>query len=473
MKKLIIIVMAIMLVFGAVGCQNSNPLTDPTNPMNPMNPNSPLNPNNPNNPFVDDFTSDEAYAAADAVVDGLDKQAILNKFLAEIKGGSASEPRQIQLGNELTVKYDFEDGRTEKKYNTTPAGLLELVGDYNSQLVSIIAKVLSSLGITVSENDVTNKTDFDTVDIRRIEAMCLDVNFNDMKDVYKTDYTISSISGTISLEILPLALDSNPAAITILINLSSDDLAVTMVDGSVYKIELDRFNTIFTNGNFYLPSSNDNSQSFTITYDGESETINWSKLAEDLDPLTAYYDGDIKEAAAAAYYNHFGHLRFLHRIHALLENETTDGNATILSNVFNANDTTGTLTLGLQFNDYEYYIDGSNQLVSGKATITFTGTYDDTSSKFTATAFTVSSKGALTLSDAADQIDDMSLPIENGTKGKMGTATSNNGIMFTIADDAASALTYYYNAGDNHAAEHDDAVTYDDEYHSFVVDLFS
>ena len=91
MKKLIIIAMAIMLVFGAVGCQNSNPLTDPTNPMNPMNPNSPLNPNNPNNPFVDDFTSDEAYAAADAVVDGLDKQAILNKFLAEIKGNINGE----------------------------------------------------------------------------------------------------------------------------------------------------------------------------------------------------------------------------------------------------------------------------------------------------------------------------------------------------------------------------------------------
>ena len=59
MKKLIIIAMAIMLVFGAVGCQNSNPLTDPTNPMNPANPNSPLNPNNPNNPSYDDGSVDE------------------------------------------------------------------------------------------------------------------------------------------------------------------------------------------------------------------------------------------------------------------------------------------------------------------------------------------------------------------------------------------------------------------------------
>ena len=131
--------------------------------------------------------------------------------------------------------------------------------------------------------------------------------------------------------------------------------------------------------------------------------------------------------------------------------------------------------MGVKFDNYAYYVNESNQRVTGDVTIVFTGSVVDNA--FIATKFTIFSDGALTLSDAADQIGDMSLTIPSGTTGKIGTSDTGNGIKFQIANtkDSVNILIYYYDDGDKYAEGLGDVIKakYDAAKHSFVVDLFN
>lgn len=477
MKKLIIVAMAIMLVFGAIGCQNSNPLTDPTNPMNPMNPNSPLNPNNPNNQG-NKFPVSDANEAVRSLIDGLDKVKIMETITGKLDGDMTD---MIKLGENLTIK--FVDDTADRTYPTTAEGLDKLEADLTVSLNALMGAMTTA--------DATGEV----MDFRKISSIEISATFNDYKGEFKTNVSdLETLNGTIYIKLVPvkMGIDGTNFEIIAPLYFSTSDLKATYTDDSdVYTFTIDDFMTLIevttplsaiegtgevdlldVAVSFSLPEEN-NTQIISVTKSGVTRDVKWSDISGDLEDNTAFHNGSIDEVVKAAFYNHFGHLGLLHEIHAVLANETTDRTLEITSKAFTSDGTAGKLTLGIEFTNYQYYTNDSNQRVTGNVTIAFTGTYESTSGKFTATDFTVSSNGSLTLSDAADQIDDMSLPIENEKEGKMGTATSGNGIVFTIADNKASALTYYHNAGDKHADKHTDAVTYEDENHSFVVDLFS
>lgn len=438
MKKILIVMLSAMLVLGFMGCQNSNPLTDPTNPMNPSNPESPLNPDNPNNPFVDHFTSDEAYAVADTLVDGLDKGKIADRFMSKLDGVQVDD---IKLGEYLTVKFtDSYDvnGETSKKYETTPDGLTELMTD--------MGMVPQAQG---------------TIDPRNIESMDLDVVFTNMMNVYKGELALNadaSISGTIKLTILPatMSIEEGNVNVTALIKLSTSDLELTY-GGNTYGISLDVFNTLYTSTGFSLPGKNDNTQSFTVSYKGETQTINWATLSGTLDDDTAWYagTGSIEEAATVAYYGHFGSLGFLHDLYSLFADDDNAIDTISMTNEsFAVTDGNGTLSLTLGLKDYAYYTDGSNQRASGNVTLVFTGTI--TENTFKATAFTVESDG-ITLSDVSKTFNNLMFTISEA-EGTIGTDGTNKGLAFTVTGEgsaespyAVSGIKYYYQNGDTFA----------------------
>lgn len=88
MKKIIMVALAALIIFGAAACSNNNPLTDPSSPIGPNSPTGPLNPSNPNSPIHQDrFTADEATGAIIDVINGLDKprsRQILMPFLPRL-----------------------------------------------------------------------------------------------------------------------------------------------------------------------------------------------------------------------------------------------------------------------------------------------------------------------------------------------------------------------------------------------------
>ena len=475
MKKLIIVAMAIMLVFGAVGCQNSNPLTDPTNPMNPANPNSPLNPNNPNNQG-NKFPVSEANDAVTNLIDGLDKAAIMQTITGKLSGQMTD---MIKLGDYLTIK--FVDDTPTRTYETTGAGLDKLEADLTASLEALMG------AMTTAEAGKA-------MDFRKISSIEISATFNDYKGEFKTEVSdLETLNGTVDIRLVPMkmGIDGTNFEIVAPLYFSTSDLKATYTgDNDAYSFTIDDFMTLvevkadltdisgdevgLNAVSFSLPEES-NTQVISVTKSGVTRDVKWSDISGDLEDNTAFHNGSIDEVVKEAFYNHFGHLGFLHEIHAILASEETDETLKITSNAFTSEESTGTLTLGIEFANYQYYTAGSNQRVTGNVTIAFTGTYDSASSKFTATDFTVSSNGSLTLSDVADQIDDMSLTIANGTEGKMGTATIDNGIVFTVANNEASNLTYYYDTGDKHAEEHEAAekATYDASKHSFDVDLFN
>ena len=405
MKKLIIIAMAIMLVFGAVGCQNSNPLTDPTNPMNPMNPNSPLNPNNQGNKFP----VSDAKEAVRSLIDGLDKVKIMETITGKLDGDMTD---MIKLGENLTIK--FVDDTADRTYPTTAEGLDKLEAD--------LTVSLNALRGAMTTADATGEV----MDFRKISSIEISATFNDYKGEFKTKVSdLETLKGTIYIKLVPvkMGIDSENFKIVAPLYFSTSDLEAAYTgDSNTYTFSLDDFMTLVEVSaplsaiasagevdlidvvsfvSFSLPEKN-NTQIISVTKSGVTRDVKWSDISGDLEDNTAFHNGSIDEVVKAAFYNHFGHLGFLHSIHYNLPNASSDKSLTITKNSFVAGESSkGTLTLGVKFDNYAYYVNESNQRVTGDVTIVFTGSVVD--NDFTATKFTVSSNGALTLSDAANQ----------------------------------------------------------------------
>ena len=335
------------------------------------------------------------------------------------------------------------------------------------------------------------------MDFRKISSIEISATFNDYKGEFKTNVSdLETLDGTIDIKLVPvkMGIDSTDFKIVAPLYFSTSDLKATYTgDSDTYTFSLDDSMTLvevsaplsaiagtgevdlINVASFSLPEES-NTQIISVTKSGVTRDVKWSDISGALEDNTAFHNGSIDKVVNEAFYNHFGHLGFLHSIHYNLPNASSDKSLAITKNSFVAGESsTGTLTLGIKFDNYAYYVNGSNQRVTGEVTIVFTGTVVDNA--FTATNFTVSSNGALTLSDAADQIGDMSLTIPSGTTGKIGTSDTDNGIKFQVtnAKDSVNILIYYYNDGDKHAESLGDAIKakYDEAKHSFVVELFN
>ena len=128
------------------------------------------------------------------------------------------------------------------------------------------------------------------------------------------------------------------------------------------------------------------------------------------------------------------------------------------------------LSITFELDGYGYYVDETNQKATGTVIVEFTGKLSDTA--FTATEFTVSSEGNITLSDAGNRFENKVFTITD-VEGTIGTAP-DNGIVFNVTGDdtkTVSSLTYYYSVGDKNANPDEDIV-YANEKHSFNADLF-
>ena len=125
------------------------------------------------------------------------------------------------------------------------------------------------------------------------------------------------------------------------------------------------------------------------------------------------------------------------------------------------------LSITFELNGYGYYVDETNQKATGTVTVEFTGTLSNT--EFTATGFTISSEGNITLSDAGNRFANKVFTITD-VEGTIGTAP-DNGIVFNVTGDepkAVSSLTYYYtDSSDKNANTETDIQQYNATQHSF------
>ena len=452
MKKLIVIALSAILVLGMVSCNNSNPLTDPTNPLNPSNPNSPLNPSNPNNPNNQDkiFPVSEAEKVSAAFINGLDKKA-----LAEMLG----QNQGYQLGDKLTVY--VADEESPRTYPTDGNGLVNLMRDIKG----------------------TTET---ALDVRQIESMVLPVTFTNCKKGFHADSDLESIDGTITVTIVPTVIkeESNNMSVTAGVYLSSNALTVKFKNNEdTYKFVLNNFATLVDAENitidmsnlgkllgyFYLPEKS-NEQSVKVTKDNVTRTVKWCDISENL-PGTNFYENRIEERLEETFYNHFATLGFLHDLHNVIEStDKAIDTMKITNSLLVLTDGNTKLSITFELNGYGYYVDETNQKATGTVTVEFTGTLSNT--EFTATEFTISSEGDITLSDAGNRFKNKVFTITD-VEGTIGT-TPDNGIVFNVTGDdtkTVNSLTYYYNVGDENANPDEDTV-YDNEKHSFNADLF-
>lgn len=453
MKKLIVIALSAILVLGMVSCNNSNPLTDPTNPLNPSNPNSPLNPSNPNNPNNQDkiFPVAEAEEVSAALINGLDKKA-LARMLGQNQG--------YQLGAELTVY--VADEQTARTYPTDGNGLADLMGD------------------------IQGNTD-NALDVRQIESMVLPVTFTNCTNGFHADSDLESIDGTITVTIVPTVIkeESGSMSVTAGVYLSSDALTVKFKNNeNTYKFVLNNFATLVDAENitidmsnlgellgyFYLPEKS-NEQSVKVTKDNVTKTVKWCDISDNLPGTNFYKNGTIEERLEGTFYNHFATLGFLHDLHNVIEStDKAIDTMKITTPSLALTDSNTKLSITFELDGYGYYVDETNQKATGTVIVEFTGKLSDTA--FTATEFTVSSEGNITLSDAGNRFENKVFTITD-VEGTIGTAP-DNGIVFNVTGDdtkTVSSLTYYYSVGDKNANPDEDIV-YANEKHSFNADLF-
>lgn len=454
MKKLIVIALSAILVLGMVSCNNSNPLTDPTNPLNPSNPNSPLNPSNPNNPNNQDkiFPVSEAEEVSAAFINGLDKKAL---------AGMLGKNQGYQLGDELTVY--VADEEFPRTYPTDGNGLAGLMGD------------------------IRGNTD-NALDVRQIESMVLPVTFTNCKNGFHADSDLESIDGIITVTIVPTVMkeESGNMSVTAGVYLSSNALTVKFKNNEdTYKFVLNNFATLVDAENidmsnpgellgyFYLPEKH-NEQSVKVTKDNVTRTVKWCDISENLPGTNFYENGTIEGRLKETFYNHFATLGFLHDLHNVIEStDKAIDTMKITNSSLALTDINTKLSITFELNGYGYYVDETNQKATGTVTVEFTGTLSDTDdTEFTATEFTISSEGDITLSDDGNRFANKVFTITD-VEGTIGTA-SGSGIVFNVTGDdtkTVNSLTYYYNVGDKNANPDEDTV-YDNEKHSFNADLF-
>ena len=430
MKKIALVIMAVLLAISLIGCNNSNPLTDPSNPLNPANPNSPLNPNNPNNP-ANSFSNEEAAEIIANMIDGLDK--------AKLADGLGNNGGMYQLSEYLVVT--MTDG-TEKKYETNPEGQKQL------------------------ENDLMNST----TDLRKIESMDISMTFNKYSGDFKTDVsTLKELNGTVYAKIVPTAVNVSMSGtiptveLTAAVFFTSSDLSATFTDSNdTYIFSLNNFLTLANTTidedqdsilNFYLPEE-ENTQTISVKKGSTTRTIGWDTIALLLEENTAFYpNGKIEETITDSYYNHFGTQHFLLALYDAYEENGAAG-VTIGTTEYENN----TYTLPLTLEKYMYYMNDANQLASGNVTLVFSlATPEEEFAK--ATGFTIN--GNVTLSDASHMFKEKNITFDTQNV-TIGSGSGDSGIEFSVNENSITGIKHYGNSDDDEinnvpyaAAEHE------------------
>ena len=392
MKNIVSILLAVMLVFGMVACSNSNPFTDPSSPVGPTSPVGPLNPNNPDSPlYQDKFTSEEAYAAADSLVDGLDKAKIMQVFANKIEG-TANE--SLKLGENLTIVLNNGE---KKEYPTDMTGLSSLWNDIRP---------------SAPETDPAYTVD-------EINYMTIDMIFTDFKDGFKGNTGLESITGTLSAKIIPTSFSDG---VTALVEVSGTGIEFT-VNGETFTVDVSGFPLMAkmegSNVSGSLPEKT-STESFRVKKDGTTQTIAWNKLSETLDPDTAWYNGDIKEDLKNSFYMHFGTNRLLNALYSAFNSDAKDSkNGLKIGEVVTANNT---VTIPLTLTNYGYNKNGAAQTVNGTATMIFNLEADGKTSK-------------------DGTVKDINLVLSDSNENFSSMTINEDSVSFTVADSIEFVVT--------------------------------
>ena len=453
MKKLIIIAMAIMLVFGAVGCQNSNPLMDPTNPMNPMNPNSPLNPNNPNNQG-NKFPVSEATDAIVDIINGLDKAKIAKDAGTLVQG---------MLSTDITTFAGEETGVTGMA--------LSFAFDYNGKTYNTIDEFIEALEAA----DVTVDSANPGSAILNADKIAVTLTFSGYINGVKENLAALT-SGSVTLTANPQELSGGTASL----DLSIANLGAAMKDGTTYTIvSASNMAVVMDDTGMKLPPAK-HSASFTVSNGKTSQSVTWNAIvsSEKNDtPSDSYTDIMPDEAATIGFYSHLGYQRFLLALYDAFgegHGELTISNMGSIGITINDEyEGEYSFTLTLALNGYHYYKNGTTQAATGRVTMIFYGDVENDNT-FTAKNYSITSDN-LTLSDTATTGKHgnayITFPAEDPVTGVFGSAEGNGSIIFTTAtDDTDSSMTitgikHYGNEQDETA----DNVVYDPEQHEFVL----
>ena len=446
MKKLIIMAMAIMLVFGAVGCQNSNPLTDPTNPMNPANPNSPLNPNNPNNPNNqgNKFPVSEATDAIVDIINGLNKANLLQDMNTLMQAVMPS-------GTSLYVNEE----------NTIEGMSLAFVIEYNNQTYSSIREFVTALttaGVQIDSNNPSSA-------ILYADNVALTLTFSGYTNGVKGNVAeISSGSVTLSGNVDEIAGGTAPLALTV------SNLAVAMKEpaGTTYTItNASNMALILVNDEGYMLPPASLNATFTISNGKNSQSVTWNAIVnseKNETPDDSYTDITPDEAGIIGYYGTFGTQHFLL---ALYDAFGTGHDELTIEGKDNITVTDNSFTMTLKLTNYTYARNNAPQKASGTVVLTFNGTNDSDTNIFKTDSFTVYSNGAVSLTsdeykNATVTYGSASDPVE--------VSLTNGSLEFKTTSGAEDAITitgikYYGNQGD----ANEDLVVYTEGY-SFRVD---
>ena len=338
--------------------------------------------------------------------------------------------------------------------------------------------------------DIQGNTD-NALDVRQIESMVLPVTFTNCKNGFHADSDLESIDGTITVTIVPTVMkeESDNMSVTAGVYLSSNALTVKFKNNEdTYKFVLNNFATLLDAENitidmsnlgellgyFYLPEKS-NEQSVKVTKDNVTRTVKWCDISENLPRTNFYENGTIEGRLEETFYNHFATLGFLHDIHDAIESADNSIDTMKITNAPLALTEENTkLSITFNLDDYRYYVNGTNQQATGIVNIEFEGTLSDSGTKFTATAFTVSSEGNVTLSDAGNRFANKIFTISD-VAGTIGTDQQDNGIVFDITGDdtkTASNLTYYYADSNDENANVETDIQYNAAKHSFNAELF-
>lgn len=445
MKKLIIIAMAIMLVFGAVGCQNSNPLTDPTNPMNPMNPNSPLNPNNPNNQG-NKFPVSEATDAIVDIINGLDK-ANLSKDMNTLMQSVMPSGTSLYANEENTV-----EGMS-----------LAFVIEYNNQPYNSIPTFMAALiaaGVQIDQNNPSSA-------ILYADNVALTLTFSGYTNGVKGNVAeISSGSVTLSGNVDEIAGGTAPFAMAI------SNLAVAMKEpaGTTYTItNASNMALIRVNDEGYMLPPASLNATFTISDGKNSQSVTWNAIVnseKNETPDDSYTDLTPEEAGVIGYYDTFGTQHFLL---ALYDAFRTSPNELAIVNKDNITVKDDSFTMTLNLDNYTYARNNAPQKATGTVVLTFTGKSDAGNANiFKTNLFSVYSDGAVSLSSTDGY---KNATVTYGSASDPVEVSLTNGLLefkTTSGNEGAVTITgikYYGNDGD----ANEDLVVYTEGY-SFKVE---
>ena len=455
-RKLIMVAMAIMLVFGAIGCKNSNPLTDP---MNPMNPNSPLNPNNQNR-----FTASKATSAIVNIINGLDKKIIsedLEKLRANMIPDSADaslmaveEASETEVSGMSIVMSVVYDGTI---YSSKPTG-----GECN---LSDIFKILSP-----------DAPDPDTglMDILSsvAEEITTTVEFSGYTHGVKEQ--LKSIdSGTITMTINP----GDMGGANGIIPMEMNSIKVSMSDGKTYTIDTTELYLAFIDGDPRLPIKDDTSSITIADAKGNLQSVTWKAVATSTGNKTDenMYASETKEnIISMSFYSHFGSHHFLNALYNEIKNPDSFSELSFSNYPFKITkgeyEDDDQFLVNITFNKYHYYKNDTPQSVSGNVYFLFYGSIEENDNTFNATGFKIYSD-KLTLSD--DNGNHNTAYITFGTKkerldGKFGSDLDGN-IVFMVNDNngekAITGITKYVTKDTTEEGE----IKYDATSHAFVL----